>query len=86
MEFQSLFSDLDLMDLPLHGGKWTWSNQREQPSFPRIDIFLISPYFLETMPNIIQKIVARTISDHFQIILVFDGIQWSLVLFQLDNK
>lgn len=41
-EFRDMINKLDLVDLPLEGGKWTRSNSREIPSRSRIDCFLIS--------------------------------------------
>lgn len=35
--FLSLINNLDLIDLLLAGGKWTWSNLRDQSSFSRLD-------------------------------------------------
>lgn len=39
-EFKNNIKGLNLMDLPLSGGCWTWSKDRSNPSFSRVDIFL----------------------------------------------
>jgi len=42
MEFFDFSLDHGLMDLPLVGGTFTWSNNRESPSCCRIDRFSVS--------------------------------------------
>lgn len=42
MKFKDNIDKLELADLPIKGGNWTWSNQRDTPSFFKIDRFLIS--------------------------------------------
>ncbi|KAK8701556.1 hypothetical protein V6N13_019943 [Hibiscus sabdariffa] len=42
LTFSEFIDDLCLVDFPLHGGKFTWSNLREYPSFSRLDRFLLS--------------------------------------------
>lgn len=85
-DFRSIIDRIDLNDLPLKGGRWTWSNQRENYSFSRIVSFLITSDLLLTSLDINQKVLSRPISYHFPILLVSDGIQWSLIPFRLDNK
>ena len=42
MEFSHFISDLDLVDIPLLGVRFTWSNNSENTSGSRIDCFLFS--------------------------------------------
>lgn len=42
MRFRSLVNSLGLIDLPLQGRKYTWSNDRDDPTFVRLDRFLMS--------------------------------------------
>lgn len=42
VEFKTTLVSLDLVDLPLMRGKWTWTNQCSNPSCSRIDRFLVS--------------------------------------------
>lgn len=39
-EFREMVDNLKLVDLLLRGGRWTWSNARDIPSWSRIDRFL----------------------------------------------
>ena len=41
-DFSDFISELGLLDLPLEGGLFTWSNNREFPAKSRIDRFLVS--------------------------------------------
>lgn len=85
-DFSTLIDSMDLNDLPLMGGRWTWNNLREHSSSSRIDRFLITTNLLAILPNLNQKLLARPTSDHFPILLVSDGIQWGPVPFRIDNK
>ena len=40
--FSEFISNLGLLDPPLEGGSFTWSNNRENPSISRIDRFLFT--------------------------------------------
>ena len=41
-KFSEFIEDLNLIDLPLEEGSFTWSNGTEQPSISRIDRALVS--------------------------------------------
>ncbi|KAK8614786.1 hypothetical protein V6N13_068577 [Hibiscus sabdariffa] len=62
--FSNFIENLFLMDPPLHGGAFTWSNLREFPSLGRLDIFLISSDLLLKWPNAIQRLLPKNLSDH----------------------
>ncbi|KAK8598745.1 hypothetical protein V6N13_094706 [Hibiscus sabdariffa] len=77
MELLSDFIDiLGLVDLPLHGGRFTWSNFRDTPAFSRLDRFLIDPEVLRIWPDLIQSILPRSISDHNPMCLATIGNSW----------
>jgi hypothetical protein len=42
LQFRELISDLGLIDIPLRGRRFTWSNARTDPSMTKLDRFLIS--------------------------------------------
>lgn len=50
-EFRENIEQLNLLDILLKGGTWTRSNQRDNPSFSKIDHFLIAPEFLLKYPT-----------------------------------
>ena len=41
-DFLDFIDDLNLVDLPLHGGQYTWCNGSSNPSMSRIDRVLVS--------------------------------------------
>lgn len=48
--------------------------------------FFISNEFFVDFSSIYQKLSQRTLSDHFPICIMSDGIQWRPVHFRLDNR
>jgi hypothetical protein len=65
-EFSRFIFDHGLMDIPLRGGQFTWSNGT---SWSRIDRFLLSSGWEERFANVAQRRLTRVMSDHFPIIL-----------------
>jgi endonuclease/exonuclease/phosphatase family metal-dependent hydrolase len=72
------------MDLLLAGGSFTWSNNQENPSWSRLDRFLISPDWEVKFPGL-QKRHPRLCSDHFSILLDCGGIHWGPRPFKFEN-
>lgn len=67
--FADFISSARFIDLPLHGGKFTWCSNREVAMFCRLDRFLISPEVLNRFPDLVQDVSARSLSDHNSIFL-----------------
>ena len=64
--FSNFISLHGLMDIPLEGGLYTWSNT----SFAsRIDWFLVSPLLADHFTQFSQKRMSRVLSDHFLILM-----------------
>jgi endonuclease/exonuclease/phosphatase family metal-dependent hydrolase len=59
----------ELVDLPLEGGQFTWSNNQENQTWSRIDRFLISPEWVEHFLEVTQRNLTRLLSDHFPLLL-----------------
>jgi endonuclease/exonuclease/phosphatase family metal-dependent hydrolase len=68
--FQQLVQGLGLIDLRLHGRRFTWSNARGCLTFARLDRFLISNAWNQEYPNCHQSALASALSDHSPIICV----------------
>ncbi|KAG6633254.1 hypothetical protein CIPAW_12G035100 [Carya illinoinensis] len=64
--FSDCIFDLGLVDLPLMGGAFTWSNN--QP-WSKLDRFLVSPEWESHYSEVCQKRLPRLSFDHFPILL-----------------
>jgi hypothetical protein len=69
VEFLDFIFVQSLMDIPLVGGNFTWSNNRDPPSWSRIDRFLVSPDWEAQFPKVSQKRRQRLCLDYFLILL-----------------
>jgi len=55
VEFSDFIFDLGLMAIPLVGGNFTWSNNRDLPSWSSIDKFLVSLDWEAHLPDMSSK-------------------------------
>ncbi|GMI73679.1 hypothetical protein HRI_001037200 [Hibiscus trionum] len=83
--FRSFIQDTALVDLPLKGGKYTWSSNRDPPTLVRLDRFLISSALLSVAPSLVQSLLPKSLSDHNGILLEVDRINWGPKPFKLFN-
>ncbi|GMJ00001.1 hypothetical protein HRI_003669300 [Hibiscus trionum] len=83
--FRNFLQDVGLVDIPLSGGSYTWSNNRDPATFVRLDRFLIDPEFLLRFKNISQILLPRSLSDHNAVQLSEEAINWGPRPFKLYN-
>ncbi|GLT55575.1 hypothetical protein SLA2020_286860 [Shorea laevis] len=69
VEFSEFIFEQGLLDIPLEGGRFTWSNGREVEAWSKIDRFLLSTEWEEHFPDVSQKRLPRLVSDHFPLML-----------------
>ena len=73
-EFSEWITDLNLIDIPLHGVKFTW---RRNESKSKLDRALCCQTLLTKFPNLNLIGLKRSISDHNPLLLSLeDGINW----------
>jgi hypothetical protein len=65
-EFSEFIHGQSLVDIPLQGGQFTWSNNQV---WSKIDRFLLSPEWEEHFPYVSQSRLPRLLSDHFPLML-----------------
>ncbi|KAK2651093.1 hypothetical protein Ddye_018582 [Dipteronia dyeriana] len=81
--FNAFIREAKVVDIPLLGMSFTWSNFKEKAKWARLDRFLLSLEFLLWFPNLLQKGFRRSVSDHNAIDIVFwrefEGIETEVV-------
>ncbi|XVE88638.1 hypothetical protein DITRI_Ditri19aG0085600 [Diplodiscus trichospermus] len=84
-QFSEFIDNLRLVDLPLLGGRYTWCNNRSEPTFCKFDRFLLDPKFLAKFPSLVQKTWPRSLSDHHPISLREEVMNWGPRPFKFFN-
>ncbi|CAN0875951.1 hypothetical protein LINGRAHAP2_LOCUS11012 [Linum grandiflorum] len=64
-----LIADFEWVDLPLCGGKFTWTNFHGIPSMSRLDRVLISEEWESNFPDYKVNVLPRVCSDHNPLLL-----------------
>ncbi|XP_077226202.1 uncharacterized protein LOC143859364 [Tasmannia lanceolata] len=64
--FADFISNHDLIDLPMTGARFTWNRG---DSHSRIDRFLICPCWMNLAPEVYQKALIHSVSDHCPLFL-----------------
>jgi hypothetical protein len=59
----------------MSGGKYTWSNNQENPTLERLDRFLVSKTWGENLPLVIVNKLPRVMANHNPLILTLNQIQ-----------
>ena len=67
--FRRFINDLALKEIPLHGRKYTWSNQQNSPTLVKLDRVLCSVDWEEKFPNSLLQSMASDDSDHCPLLL-----------------
>ena len=84
-EFSNFISEQGLIDLPLQGGSFTWSNSREVASKARLDRFLFFVDWEDKFPTISQRWMSRVCLDHFPIVLEDGSFHRGSMPFKFEN-
>jgi hypothetical protein len=72
--FNEIIGHLGLLELPLKGRKYTWSNMQENPLLEQLDWFFTSSNWILDYPNSIVLPLAHTKSDHVPCVVTIDTI------------
>lgn len=74
-DFSEFCNNMEILDLPMLGRKFTWTNFQDQAVHSRLDRFLVSIQWLEKF-KLLQWGLPRPISDHCPIALRDDSRDW----------
>ena len=83
--FAQIVDDLELVDLPLQGGEFTWSGGLSNQAWARLDRFLVSPSWLDQFSGVTQGRLSRPTFDHFPIVLEGGGVRRGPTPFRFEN-
>ena len=73
--FLEIIEDLELKDVPLVGGPFTWNGGVNNQTFSRLDRFLINEGWDNHFGDVRQCVLPRPVSDHFPILLDVGGVR-----------
>ena len=62
--FNDIIGHLGLVELPLKGRAYTWSNMQAEPLLEQLDWFFTSPNWVSDFPDTVVLPLANTASDH----------------------
>ena len=83
--FSEVIEDLELKDLPLVGGLFTWNGGVNSQSFSRPDRFLVNEGWDCHFGNARQCVLLRPVFDHFPLLLDGGGLRRGPSLFRFEN-
>ncbi|XP_026416535.1 uncharacterized protein LOC113311968 [Papaver somniferum] len=83
--FNEYMEEHGLIDLPLNGGQFTWSNMQADPLLCRLDRILVTPQFEGKFPLLTQTFLSRTLSDHSPLLLTTSNINRNKPLFRVES-
>ncbi|XP_022154822.1 uncharacterized protein LOC111021983 [Momordica charantia] len=85
-KFNCIIGELDLTEVPLSNGKFTWSRMGNDSIHSLLDKFLLSKEWDNLFNNSRVSRVERITSDHFPIVLDVGDCTWGPSLFRFFNS
>ncbi|KAK3199090.1 hypothetical protein Dsin_022505 [Dipteronia sinensis] len=83
--FNTFILKAKVVDLPMQGSEFTWTNSRDGAVWASLDRFLLSPLMLTWFLNLEQRGLSRSLSDHNAIILSEPTKDWGPSPFRIYN-
>ncbi|KAK3219709.1 hypothetical protein Dsin_013679 [Dipteronia sinensis] len=83
--FRKFVDHAKVVDLPMQGMSFMWSNNMEAESWARLDRFLCDPVVLSWFPGLVQKGLSRSVSDHNPVGIGEPIVDWGPKPFRMFN-
>ncbi|XP_010650408.1 uncharacterized protein LOC104879402 [Vitis vinifera] len=83
--FAEVIEELELKDLPMVGGPFTWTGGTDNQSFSRLDRFLVNEEWDSHFGDARQFLLPRPMSDHFPILMDGEGLRRGPIPFRFEN-
>ena len=83
--FNEIIGHLGLLELPLKGRAYTWSNMQEQPLLEQLDWFFTTADWISAYPNTLVFPLAKTSSDHVPCVVSIDTTIPKSKIFRFEN-
>jgi len=69
LQFNDAISSLGIVEIPLHGRKFTWTNKQHPPLLERLDWFFSSQSWTLSYPNTAAHSLVMEVSDHWPCVI-----------------
>jgi hypothetical protein len=83
--FNEIIGHLGLLELPIKGRAYTWSNMQKDPLLEQLDWFFTSANWISDYPNTMVLPLAKIGSDHVPCVLNVDTNIPKAAIFRFDN-
>lgn len=85
LTFNDFIREQHLVEIPIKGRMYTWSNMQVDPLLEQIDWFLTSTKWTSTFPNTIVKPLSRPVSDHIPCSVIIETKIPRIKIFRFEN-
>jgi len=83
--FNEIISNLGLLEIPLKGRQFTWSNMQDNPLLEQLDWCFTSSHWISAYPNTLLLPLAKPLSDHLPCVVQIDTAIPKSNLFRFEN-
>lgn len=83
--FNEAINNLGLIELPLKGRKFTWSNMQKDPLLERLDWFFTSAAWTQSFPSTFVAPLAKPTSDHLPCVISIGTMIPKAQVFRFEN-
>jgi endonuclease/exonuclease/phosphatase family metal-dependent hydrolase len=85
LQFNDIIRAQSLVDLPLQGARFTWSNMQTDPLLVKLDWFLTSNNWTSIFPNTSVAALSRPVSNHIPCVVSIQSFIPKSNIFRFEN-